>query len=657
MLAACAGAQEVEHGLELAGSWGGTISSYAVSGDRALLGIGRRLMVLDVADIASPALVATTAEFSGWIDSIAISGNHAYVGKRSSGLEIVDVTDPASPVSVGTVYFEGYGLRVVVSGSFAYITSFGRYALVIVDVHDPRSPYIVGRYEIDAFDSAVSGVAIAGRYAYIAGLRNGFLIVDISDPARPTLVGSCSTGGSTAMVVAAGNYAYVVDYFSGFRVIDISEPTRPVAVSGLSGIHGWVELLDERTLVVLDDDVQLIDVSVPTAPVLTSPDQTSSSGGSSSVQRVLATVRDDSLVFLDLSNPAQPREVGSYLLPPAPYTAAFSGGYAFVASPLSGVLGVVDISDPKAMSLVATVQGAGGGKTLVRSGDYLYMTTFHALKVIDISTPTSPTEVAQYADLEAQIGSLAVDGQYVYLTTLEPFYSDESLSTLVIIDVSNPTQPVVAGRYELEEHWDFWQDSCLAVADGFAYVAGYSTGLDILDVSDPHEIRKVASYATNDVISDVEIVGNYAYLVRENAGLAILDISDPVAPLVVGHYSSSYGAHGSVAVSGSLAYVCSDASSWDHWGNILDVSNPVAPLLVGRSWSSAPLVSANGRIFSVRDELSLYNPMTRESREHKPNVSDIGVSRCAPVGYVSLSLTALSLGFAKMSLRRRPPAY
>ena len=34
-------------------------------------------------------------------------------------------------------------------------------------------------------------------------------------------------------------------------------------------IHGWVELLDERTLVVLDDDVQLIDVSVPTAPVLT----------------------------------------------------------------------------------------------------------------------------------------------------------------------------------------------------------------------------------------------------------------------------------------------------------------------------------------------------------------------------------------------------
>ena len=40
------------------------------------------------------------------------------------------------------------------------------------------------------------GVAVAGNYAYVADGGNGLVIVDVTNPAAPTLKGSYNTVGS-----------------------------------------------------------------------------------------------------------------------------------------------------------------------------------------------------------------------------------------------------------------------------------------------------------------------------------------------------------------------------------------------------------------------------------------------------------------------------
>ena len=56
---------------------------------------------------------------------------------------------------------------------------------------------------------------------------NGLVIVDVSDPAAPTLKGSYNTGGNSFGVALGGNYAYVADDANGLVIVDVSIPAAP----------------------------------------------------------------------------------------------------------------------------------------------------------------------------------------------------------------------------------------------------------------------------------------------------------------------------------------------------------------------------------------------------------------------------------------------
>lgn len=51
------------------------------------------------------------------------------------------------------------------------------------------------------------------------------------------------------------------------------------------------------------------------------------------------------------------------------------------------------------------------------------------------------------------------------------------------------------------------------VAGNYAYVADYSSGLQIIDVSNPSSPTLAGSYNTPEIAWDVFIIGNYAYVV------------------------------------------------------------------------------------------------------------------------------------------------
>ena len=78
--------------------------------------------------------------------------------------------------------------------------------LVIVDVSNPAAPTLKGSYDT-AGSSA--GVAVAGNYAYVADGDNGLVIVDVSNPAAPTFKRQLRYRQGSTGVAVAGNYAYV----------------------------------------------------------------------------------------------------------------------------------------------------------------------------------------------------------------------------------------------------------------------------------------------------------------------------------------------------------------------------------------------------------------------------------------------------------------
>lgn len=189
------------------------------------------------------------------------------------------------------------------------------------------------------------------------------------------------------------------------------------------------------------------------------------------------------------------------------------------------------------------------------------------------SAASSPGEVtaqqqARNVEFVGRFGSVttavALYGSYAYLG-VGPY--------IVILDVSNPANPVVIGRTEPLPA----VVNNLTVRDGYAYVADRDGGLRIVAVSDPAHPVEVGFYNPGVLIWDVAIAGNYAYTVTKGDDrLRIIDISDPAHPVEVGFLALPHCAW-SVVVKEGYAYVANYG-----WGlRIINVSDPANPVEVG----------------------------------------------------------------------------
>src|SRR5437867_13448769 len=60
-------------------------------------------------------------DISSVADSVAASGDLAYVADGRAGLEVIDISEPSSPQKVGGYYANGGAWSVALSGNYAYV--------------------------------------------------------------------------------------------------------------------------------------------------------------------------------------------------------------------------------------------------------------------------------------------------------------------------------------------------------------------------------------------------------------------------------------------------------------------------------------------------------------------------------------------------------
>lgn len=116
----------------------------------------------------------------------------------------------------------------------------------------------------------------------------------------------------------------------------------------------------------------------------------------------------------------------------------------------------------------------------------------------------------------------------------------------------------------------------VALRDHLAFVGGGTSGLHVVDISNPAEMRAVGSVETPGTARGVALSGYFAYVADDLFGLVVVDVSDPVSPQLVGQVDTA-GSARTVALAGDLAYVA-DASNGLV---VVDVSNPSSPQIVG----------------------------------------------------------------------------
>ncbi|WP_321420610.1 PGF-pre-PGF domain-containing protein [uncultured Methanomethylovorans sp.] len=248
-------------------------------------------------------------------------------------------------------------------------------------------------------------------------------------------------------------------------------------------------------------------------------------------------------VVLDVSNVANPSEVGRVASLSEINDVVISGNYAYIANGDSG-LAIFDISTPSSPIFVGSYDAEGFICDIAVSGNSVYAADGSGLVIVDVSTPSSPKLVGTY-DTIGSANGVAISGNYAYIADDSKGIFDGS-NGLAVIDVSTPSSPSLVGTYDSIYAYD------VVISGNYAYVAD-SLGLVILDISTSSSPVLTGSYSTNGDANDVAISGNYVY-VSDYAGLTILDISTPSSPYFIGNYGTEGNANG-VAVSDDYVYL------------------------------------------------------------------------------------------------------
>jgi hypothetical protein len=456
---------------------------------------------------------------------------------------------------------------VAVSGTHAYVAAYED-GFLVIDITNPASSQIVG--SVDTPGSAY-GVAVSGMHAYVADYSSGLQVIDITNPASPQIVGSVDTPGFAYGVAVSGMHAYVADYGSGLQVIDITNPASPQIVGSVDtpGSAQEVAVADTHAYVADDDfGLQVIDITNPVSPQIVGNVDPPGRVYDVAISGTLAYVAEGTyghLVVIDITNPASPWVVGSVDTWEPARGVAVSGMHAHVAE-LWSCLQVIDITNPANPQIVGSVDKDGYGYGVTVSGTHAYLaaggTPGRGLHVVDVTVPAS-VELVGRVDTPGTGWDVAVSETHAYVAD---YYSG-----LQVIDITNPASPWIVGSVDTPG-----SANGVTVSGVHAYIADYGSGLQVIDITNPASPQIVGSVDTPGRAHGVAVSGTYAYVADEGSGLQVIDITNPASPWLVGSVDTP-GQAWDVEVSETHAYVA-DCSSGLH---VIDITNPASPWLVG----------------------------------------------------------------------------
>jgi len=513
---------------------------------------------LTVVDLSSPAapVVVGNLDLPYAIEAVAVDDDRVYVVTYAGLLHVIDVSTPSAPVELGSLALWGEMLSVDGDGDLVCVGTTSN--LYVIDVSDPSEPTLVGTRTNATNDVDVK---VVGQYAYL--IDGGLYIIDLSNPANPTDLGFLGSFGGNLDVV--DGLAYVAS--SDFRIIDVTDPMSPTQIGGLGSVGGIDVAVHGNLAFLSTDGLQVVDVSDPVAPTLTgmvaNPLHEPWLGVAAIAGHGLAAAFDHGIRVIDATDPSTPAEVAAIDSPGVNRNAVYSDGVLYIAAFQRGLRGV-DVSDPETSVDLAFLDLGGQVLDVAVAGDLVVAVGGPPLTVIDVSDPSSPTIVGSDPTAFGGEAVELVDG-LAYVA----FYS----FGLRVFDLSSPASPMEIGELDLGSH--MWRE--IVVAEGYVYLGGGDSGVEVIDVRNPANPVSVANIPT---MGNGMAVNRSRLLLGDLLDLRIFDVRNPSIPVELGSYPTT-NLIWVVGLSGSVAYLSVGYSGFTRV-EVVDIGNPHEPTAMGQ---------------------------------------------------------------------------
>ncbi len=438
---------------------------------------------LRIYNLAAPTnpVLAGSCLFTNKVADLAVEGERAYV-VDDNGLQVLDVSDPANPTWLAywamstnkpskasfeladaqrMCYFT-QAMRITVDLNYAYIAYNGG-GLQLIDIRNPAQPTLAGRYQ----SAPVNGVATASNCVLMAKGYGGIEALDTSSPANIIKLGACGTELNAGDIALVGHYACLADQSTGIYVVDIANPKQPT----LTGKY---------------------------AAAITR--------GAAASGNYLCTINNNGFEVLAIDNEGHPNRVGHYSSSITYSGLTIAGNVAYLIQDLGGWT-ALDISDPTHPAWLGW-SPLNTYNRLIFSGNYALVSTYEdGIMLYDFSNMGAPQKVSAWPTLN-YTAPMLLAGQYAYFA-----YDWQSLK---VMDLSSPTAPSIAKSYVIDN--TFLSD--MVYFDHKIYLSGDK--LSVLDVRLPSQPQPLGA-AVSIGAGKLAVNSSYICLSRGQDGLTILN--------------------------------------------------------------------------------------------------------------------------------------
>jgi hypothetical protein len=439
----------------------------------------------------------------------------------------------------------------------------------------------------------ITALAAQGDYAYV-GSGQRLAVYRISSPNHPVLIwqshiladsiADIALTGSYALVAARNDDLYIFDTTRPDALWQISHYALPSASSvNAVAVQGATAYLGSW------DGMHIVDVSNPAQPLELGLYPSSIGYGVSAIklagQAAYVLTPGHGLEIVNVANSTAPLEIGEYLTNTLT-SLDVAGNYAYVTAGGNG-LHIIDVSTPAAPVDIASYTASGYAQKVLVLGNTAYLAGGN-LNLLDISAPAAPQLVS----------STNISAHYLAMSNGSLLTATPYEGNLRVINLANAAHP-----YAITQAGSVGYFQDVVVNGQYAYLSDPSLGrLHVVSALNPSAPAIVSSLSVGTYPSQMFIAGRFVYLTTWD-GLKIVDIANPAAPFERGTYYTYTLSLRDVFVQDHYAYLADSGNGL----RIVDVSNPSAPALVGlfNTPNSATHVTVIGTHAYVADDPGL----------------------------------------------------
>lgn len=286
------------------------------------------------------------------------------------------------------------------------------------------NPHEIGYYQTTG---QANGVYILDNYAFIADGEKGLRIIDVNDLNNPFEIAYYDTPGTSNGIYIENNYAFIADGDNGLQIIDINDLNNLFEI-------GFYDTPGSSNKIIVQNNY------------------------------VYIAEQWNGLRIIDISDVSNPTEVGFYEDLLYARDIYLQNNYAFIADGDNG-LQIIDVNNAQHPQEVGAYNTPGDSKGIYANESYAFISDYlNGLQIIDIINLNNPFKAGSYEYITFTF-DITVENNYAFLLG----------SDLIILDISDVSNPTEIGYYETTGNDIF-------IKDGYIFIADSIYGLHILSI-------------------------------------------------------------------------------------------------------------------------------------------------------------------------------